>query len=530
MASQENRANLLAKPSQRSPGRSRPDPERYQIPPFSSQRCSPQTPFPSSCPVELVGVSRTGLTCPRCRASRGHRPDCPQLNTIHEREALKECGRVKTAQQARYEASLVFSEPVDAAYGLATRPVGSVRTPSPTWSSPVINIADDAPSLLPLWSTTATPATPSDGQHVPATLAGLRGEEVIFPSTLSLQHEDRFAALSRSVINRRPTPFAPPDAHPRSPSSLTYRQSKSTTSASTPVTTVTHRDQPFSDPRHRTPFELSSGLPSPDYPFTAPVGPTHIPEADPRLNARRSSLLESPCPVTIDRLSAPSPNGGCSGPGNLSTFDLQPRAGVPGAAQVSMTQPLNENGKRSFSAFSADDNLFVSPSLRSSDSSSILSHAAPYAKLLNPVAARAALSSHSCSSEWTQQQPSCPAIYPLIPTMIDRVCIPPPPADMKMVSQPPNWPKPPDASSLAPTFDATTTTATVWPLSLPPPPPALPRPAPGYVWTGSDWHGPFWTHVLPAHIAADNDNGSARFKGATACAKACANNDAGLED
>ncbi|KAL4734659.1 hypothetical protein BDV11DRAFT_50402 [Aspergillus similis] len=467
---------------------------------------------------------------PRCCASRGHRPDCPQFSTTHEREALKECGREKTVQQARYETSPLFNEPFAAAYGLATHPVGSVSPTSSAWPAAVISSADDAPSRLSLRSKIAAPATPSDDQHVPRPLASLRGEGVPIPSTLSPQHDDRFVALHRSVTNRPPTPFVPPEAHPSSPSSLTYCQSKSVTSASTPATTVTHRDRPFGDPRHRTPFELSSGLPSPDYPFTAPVRPTHIPEADPRLNARHCPLLESFCPLTIDRPSATTSHGGCSGPGNFSTLGLQPRVAAPGPAQVSMSESPNENGKRSFSAFSADNSLFVPPSSRNSDSDSSLRCTAPYAKPLNSVAARAALRSRSCLGECTQSQPPCLATDLRIPTLVDRVYISPPSAVMKMASQPPSLPKSPNTSSFAPAFAAATTTATAWLLSSPPPPPALPRPVPGYVRTGSDWCGPFWTHALPAHIAAGIDNESARPEGASACAKASANDDADLED
>ncbi|KAL4762272.1 uncharacterized protein BDW70DRAFT_158937 [Aspergillus foveolatus] len=408
------------------------------------------------------------------------------LATIHEREALKQCEREKTVQQARYETSLVYNEPVDAAYGLATHPVGSMSLPSSAWPTAVISSADDVPSLLPLRFTTATPTTPSGDQHVPATLADLL-EGVPMPSILSPQHEDRFVAVHRSVTNARPTPFAPPDSHPSSPTSLTYCQSKSTTNAGIPATTITHRDQPSGDPRHRTPFDLSSGLPLPKYLLTAPVKRTHNSEADPRLNARRCSLLESSYPLTTDRPSAPTIHGGCSGSRNLGTLSSHSNVAAPGPAQVSMPQPPNENRKRSFSAFSADDSLIVSPSSRNFDSRSSLRHTVPCARFDEPVAPRAALRSSWCLGERKQPRPPRPATDPRVLTTIDRVCISLAPAAMKMVSQPPAWPNPPDISSFAPVF----ATATAWPLSSSPPPPALPSPEPGYVWTGSDWHGPF---------------------------------------
>ncbi|KAL3431012.1 hypothetical protein BDV09DRAFT_199133 [Aspergillus tetrazonus] len=111
---------------------------------------------------------------------------------------------------------------------------------------------------------------------------------------------------------------------------------------------------------------------------------------------------------------------------------------------------------------------------------------------------------------------------------MDRVYDSLPPEAMKVVPQPPAWPNSPNIRSFAPAFAASTTKATAWPLSSPPPPPALPRPVPGYVWTGIDWHGPFWTLALPGHIAAANYNASARSRCVGASAKASVNDDAAL--
>ncbi|KAL4811982.1 hypothetical protein BDW67DRAFT_189113 [Aspergillus spinulosporus] len=525
MALQENGNNLLFRPPQRNPGRSRPDPEGHQIPPFSRQLLSSQTQCSSSCPVEQAGVSSTGLTCPRCCASCGHRPDCPQFNTIDEREAPKECERQRAVQKDRYEASLVSNKPVAAACGLSIRSVGSMSLPSSAWAAAVISSADDTPSLHPLRSTTATPATPSR-EHVPLLLADLRNKEVPKHSTLVPQHEDRFVTRHSSVIDRRPTPFASPDSQPSSPPGLAYCQPKSATNAGHSASTVTHRDKPFCDPNHRTPFELSPVLPSPDYSLTAPIKPTHDSEADPRLSRRLFSLLESPRAPKAARPSAPALHGSCSGPENLSTRSVHPSAVAPGPAQVPMLQPLYENRKRSFSAFSTNDSPFVSPSSRSSDAGSSLRHIAPYTKFFEPVSSKAALRCRSCLNECTQPRPPCPATDPRIPGTIDRMCISLPPAAMKMASQP----KSPNTNSFAPKIAAATNIAAAWPPSSPPSPPALPLPVPGYVWTGSYWHGPFWTNALPAHIAADHDNGSARPKGASACAKAAARDDGGPGD
>ncbi|KAL4994532.1 hypothetical protein BDV10DRAFT_188975 [Aspergillus recurvatus] len=304
MASQQNGANMLLKPPQGNPGRSRADLERHQIPSFHSQCHTPQTQRHSNNPVEQVGVSRTRSICPRYRAPRGQHPDCPHLNIIHERKAHKECEREKATQQAQYEASLVFNKPVAAAaapYGLPIYPTGPASPPPSTWPTAVINLTDDAPALLPLPSIIAAPALPSSHQHVPATLEGLRGEQAAMSGTPPLQNEVRPTALRRSVTDRPPAPFARPEAHPSSPFSLTSYQPRLATGAGTPSSTVTHRDQRFGDP-----FELSSGLPLPDYPFTASARPTHIHTTDPRLNACRRSLSEVDRPLMMDRPSAPA--------------------------------------------------------------------------------------------------------------------------------------------------------------------------------------------------------------------------------
>ncbi|KAL5045025.1 hypothetical protein BDW71DRAFT_208636 [Aspergillus fruticulosus] len=525
MASQQNEANLPCKISQRNPGRPRADLERYQIPSFQSQCHTPQAQRLLNNPVEEIGVSLNGSICPRCRAPRGHRPDCPYFNIIHERKAHKEREREKEIQQVRYEASIFSKKPVAAAavpYGrAAVYPTGSAPPPPSAWPTAVINFADDAPVLLPLPSITAAAAISSSHQHVPVTLEGLCSEQPPMSGSLPLQNEDRSSAIRRSVTDRPPTPFTRPRAHSSSSSSLTSYRPGSATRAGTPSFTVTHRDQLFGDPSRHTPFELSSGLPLQGYPFTASARPTHIPNADPRLFALRRSLFEVDRPLMTDRPFAPASAAGSSGPGNLTPLDLGSRAAATGSPRISTSQSRNGNGKRSFSVFSADDSLFVSSPPTHPGSGSGSRHTTPYAEFFTPVPARTALRAPSPSNELSHLQPRL-AIDSRISTTIDRVRNPAPHPAMNAAPQPPAWPKPASRSSSAPS----SATASMWPPSSPSPPPPLPRPVPGYVWTGSDWHGPVWTCVLPGHMAAGNVGGSARAS-AAATATLSANTTAG---
>ncbi|KAL4975979.1 hypothetical protein BDW66DRAFT_61976 [Aspergillus desertorum] len=498
MASQEKSPNIPSNPSQRNLGQFHLARERHQTSSFHSQRRNPRTQWPLNNLVEPVGLNRTGSICPRCRPPSGHCPDCANFNIIHESKSRKEHERGKAIQQAPYKASLVLNKPVAAAaaaapHGLANYPTGSAPPPPSAWPTATINLTDDAFALLPLPSTTAPHTVSSSYQYAPSTCGGLGGEEAPMFGTPPLQDKDRFTALLCSVAERSPTPFAPPDGPPSSPSKFTSCQPKSAISADTPFPTVSHRDQLSGDPACRrsncAPFELSPGLPSSNYRFIASARPTHIPNADASLDARHCPLLETPRPLRIDRPSAPASHGGGYGPGNLTPHEvgLGFRAATTRPLHMSTSQLFSETGKRTYSAFTADDTLFASPSPSNTSSGSGSSlgsrRTAPLAAPLNGFTARAALRAHSCLTEFSHSQHSCLAGDPRMSSTVDSVRI------LAPSPQPPTWPRPPSTSSPAPS----SATASIWPLPSPALPPPLPRPVPGYVWAGNDWHGPVWT-------------------------------------
>ncbi|KAL4901703.1 hypothetical protein BDW74DRAFT_181421 [Aspergillus multicolor] len=524
MSSQQQAAGLPYRPPQGTPRIPRPGTQQHKLPTSIQQRTFPRLQQVSNRRLEQAvepTASNNGLGCLRCGAPRGHRPACPQFSVATERKERKELERKKAIEQNQYEASrgAGLNVPVsaaDAPYGLAIYPPGSAPPPPSAWPTAVIDLTDDTPAIISLSLPGPLPGLSALHQNTSATGGGLSlGERPASATTSSSkENQDPLFPPRRSEADVSSAPYSPPAAIPAD--SPTSYQPQSATTARTPSALFGRNDNlSFASPsRHRSPFDLSSGVLSPNdsfASFTAPVGPTRYPGTEPRSKPRRFSQIPAQRLSLVDRHPALAAFTPQVFPGQHIPVTASPRAETTASERIRMpissSDPrLNVNGKRPFGESFETDSLFVSPSPPTIRPSA----AAPIAHSEFVEPPRTAFGANADSHRPSLSQPTDTGKRVCGPsgTFDKRVPIPPPVTNTAPPA--PSWPFATAASTSASGPGIPAFAGTAFPTAVHPAPPVLPRPVPGYVWIGSGWHGPVWTCALPAHMGGTPDPGDTR--------------------
>ncbi|RDW61165.1 uncharacterized protein DSM5745_10663 [Aspergillus mulundensis] len=532
MASQQKAAGLPSKPPQGIPRPLRP--LQHKLPSSIHQRTFPQLQRVSHDRVELgngsnVPSTRPGCRCPRCGSPRGHRPGCADFNIANERKEHKELERKKAIKQNQYEASrgAGLNVPVsaaDAPYGLAIYPPGSAPPPPSAWPAAVIDLTDDTPATFASSFLNTEPALSRIRQNTSAAEAPLSATV----SSSNENHQPLFPPR-RSEDDASSAPYSPPAAIPHS--SPTSYQPTSATSAGTPAL-FGHRDTfPFTlAARHRSPFDLSSGLPSPDDSFASFTEPATFAAGRVfRLEPRRFSQTPTQRLSLVDRRPALAPFASQTFSRQHVPVTIGPRAEAPASGPsrmpTSTSDPrLNTNGKRSFGDSFENDSLFVSPSPTEPRPLFDLPPTPPRAG--PPGALERAKDTPDANANSYRPSLSQPTgtgrrVCLFTNTSAKRTGMPTPPAAMNTAPPAPAWPASTSVStSTSATSSGIPAFTSAVPASSHPAPPVLPRPVPGYVWIGSGWHGPVWTCALPAHMGGNPGDIRARADGGDQIASA----------